>query len=118
MMGSPPLAIRDIIDLVRYVGVPAIILIIWWWDQRRFNLLKEMIQDYKALVESHQEQQKEAIDAIRETRDAIYLNVQGMSRMETKIDNNRFCPIMRAGVFKTEGGCCEPGKSGTKGAAG
>ena len=109
-MGSPPLAIRDIIDLVRYVGVPAIILIIWWWDQRRFNFLRTMVDDYKALVERHQEQQEEATDAIKEVRDAIYLNVQGLSRMETKIDNNRFCPIVRAGAFKEQEGCCEPGK--------
>ena len=110
-MGSPPLAIRDIIDLVRYVGVPAIILIIWWWDQRRFSLFKQMVQDYQKL-------QKETLEVIKETRDAIYLNVQGLSRMETKIDDNRFCPLVRAGIFNTKGGQCEPGKSGTKGAAG
>jgi hypothetical protein len=73
---------------VKEVGLPAIILIIWYFDHKRLNGFENLAKAFKRLAEESQDREKMVIETLQ-------MNVACMSRMEQKIADNIFCPIVR-----------------------
>ncbi|MDY7036746.1 MAG: hypothetical protein SV375_11370 [Thermodesulfobacteriota bacterium] len=69
------------IEIIKALGLPAIVFIIWYYDHKKINGLQEITKNYEKITE--------------DLSNLIILNVQNLSRMEQKIDDNKFCPIIR-----------------------
>ena len=71
----------SMLDIIKALGLPAIIFTVWWFDHRKLTAMIAVIQ-------------KDA-DFIREVKDAILLVLTSQSRIEQKVDTNQFCPAVR-----------------------
>jgi hypothetical protein len=73
---------------VKEIGLPAIILIIWYFDHKRLNGFENLVKAFKRLAEEGQEREKVALECMQ-------MAVACINRMEQKIADNVFCPIVR-----------------------
>jgi len=84
---------------INVLGLPGLIFIIWYVDQKRLDKVlrnyKEdlarvvrMYEDNVLLVKNHQRLADDLVAIIQ-------LNTQVQTRLVEKIDNNMFCPLVR-----------------------
>lgn len=105
--------------VIQVLGLPGLIFIIWHFDNKRFDKMREEYKDHigqilgqyrddvseiKQLYEAnvglvrnyeYGVRQWEKLDG--ELAGIITLNTQILTRLVEKVDNNRFCPVVRAG---------------------
>jgi len=79
-----------VIELLKAFGLPGIILVIWYFDHRKIDAYRQIVRNDGRLLQ--------------DIHDALTLFIQSQARLEQKIDDNRFCPVLRAiqtdlGVF-------------------
>jgi len=82
------LTLGDILGLFKAFGFPAVILVLWWVDSKRMQRLERIIDEYKGLCERYAKTTDEFLQMMA-------LNIQSLSRIEQKIEDNRFCPVVR-----------------------
>lgn len=73
--------LAEAISIIKALGLPAIIFIIWWFDHRKITALLATIQ-------------KDA-SFIKEAKELIAMMIRSQVRIEQKIDTNHFCPEVR-----------------------
>ncbi len=98
------------IDLIKYVGFPALIFIIWYiyhksesqkWQEffkqqevhseRQFHLFRETVKNTSEVQKRESERQFSLLKDLTET---VQYHAAVLARMESKIDNNQWCPIV------------------------
>lgn len=77
-----------ILPWMREVGLPGVILIIWYFDHRRISEIENFSDTYRRLATEAGEREKSLLEAIQ-------MNVACLSRLEQKINDNIFCPVVR-----------------------
>jgi len=80
--------INVILPWMREVGLPGVILVIWYFDHRRITDLENFVDAFKRLTGEAGEREKCMLEVIQ-------MNVACLSRLEQKISDNTFCPIVR-----------------------
>lgn len=76
-----------LIDIVRVVGFPAVIFVIWYlYHKSQVKHMMDLLGRLFALTDNCIE--------------TIQYNAQVMSRLTEKIDGNQFCPLIRKGEGK------------------
>ncbi|MDP8255132.1 MAG: hypothetical protein P9M14_05240 [Candidatus Alcyoniella australis] len=69
------------LQVLKAFGLPGIILIIWYFDHRKIDAYRQMVkQDGQLLVE---------------IRDALLMFTREMTRLQQKVDDNQFCPMVK-----------------------
>ena len=76
------------LDIIKTLGLPGLIFIIWWFDYKKIIEMQKITEEYKDLCEKYCRMSEEQMEIIT-------LNIQGLSRIEQKIEDNRFCPLVR-----------------------
>ena len=64
---------QAIIDIVRYIGLPGAIFIIWYFDQKRLQKQMEIIDRYEDLIKKQAEMMDRLSDVIEKNTQAISL---------------------------------------------
>ena len=83
-----PALLNSILPWIREIGLPGMILVIWYFDHRRISDLENFVGAFKRLTLEAGEREKCMLEVIQ-------MNVACLSRLEQKISDNTFCPIVR-----------------------
>lgn len=88
------------IELLNAIGFPALIFIIWYIYHRAENLkwnehFKAQSQVVREMIEQSREQNKQQFTLWQEQANALHAHGAQLARLETKIDHNEFCPIIK-----------------------
>lgn len=104
------ISMPELIVLINLLGLPGIIVIIWFVDQKKINkqhenhqkMVAEILKNYKADVDkvsTYYERNVELVERYEKHADdlseIIHLNTQVMTRLVEGINNNMFCPVIR-----------------------
>ena len=85
-------------DLIKVVGFPAIIFIIWYIYH------KSQVKAWQEVNETHANETKEMFNKLFTLTDScietIQYNATVMARLVEKIDGNQFCPLIKKGEGK------------------
>lgn len=76
-----------IIELVKYVGFPAVIFAIWFFYH------KAQVEAFKTILAQYEEQNKQHFAVLKDMVETNQAHVAILSRMESKLDIHRPCPI-------------------------
>lgn len=97
MLGAIPLPY--VIGIVSALGLPGLVLILWYVDNRRTN---EILRQYKADMDTVRSMYESNVRLVEkyeklanELTTIIRLNTQAISQLSERIDNNYFCPLVR-----------------------
>lgn len=91
---------QSYIDLLNTVGFPALIFIIWYvyhrsentkWDEH-FKNQNSIVKD---MLDQSKEQTRQQFELWQNQADALNAHTAILARLETKIDHNEFCPIIK-----------------------
>ncbi len=78
-----------LIEAVKAVGYPALIFAIWWMTNKQSNRnIEDLINNFKKTNE-------EMLSEMKEMTDALQMNYSQLTRIELKIDQNQWCPMIR-----------------------
>lgn len=80
-----------LIEIIKAVGFPAIIFIIWYLYHR------SQVDFYKQILDEQAERENRNFEVLKELTETIQATTAILSRMEYKIDSNNWCPISREG---------------------
>ncbi len=88
-----------IVELIRLLGLPGVILVIWYFDGKRIDKImdkykKDLIK-MRTLVAKTQEIGKGYAQVASDLKDVIMLNTQAMTKIGDAIETNQFCPMVR-----------------------
>ncbi len=116
----------QLLAVINLLGLPGIIVLIWWVDSRRLAAAEKRTEriiaknqaDTLKILRKHEDELRlvtqyynnnvelvERYDKLAgELADIIHLNTQVYTRLIEKIDNNLFCPVIRdKGPRRTNG---------------
>jgi hypothetical protein len=96
--------VASYVELIKVIGFPALIFLIWYLYHRSENLKweknfeaqremqREMIQ---GILKQSSEERENQLLRWKEFLETLSLQTSQLARLETKIDSNEFCPITR-----------------------
>ncbi len=74
-------------------GLPVILFVVWYYDHKKIAALESLAKAFKRLTEeSHSREQV--------MHECTSMSIACLSRIEQKISDNTFCPIMRKEMGK------------------
>ena len=95
------------IELIKTIGFPALIFIIWvlyhrsetakWeniFQQNRLDT-EEKFHLLKQIFDQNERAREREFQLLKETTEMMHLHTGVLSRVEQKIDTNQFCPVTR-----------------------
>jgi ATP/maltotriose-dependent transcriptional regulator MalT len=85
------------IELIKYVGFPALIFIIWYLTH------KSSMGIFNQILEAFKEDTKRTYESLKDMLQANQLTLSALVRIEQKIDHNTFCPLVRNIASKDDG---------------
>lgn len=77
------------IDLVKYVGFPALIFIIWYLTH------KSSMGIFSQILEAFKEDTERTYESLKDMLQTNQCTLTALVRIEQKIDHNTFCPLVR-----------------------
>lgn len=104
------LGLQYALDIIKALGLPGIIFIIWWMDQKaqtrmlnayREDTKKTLAQYHDDMVAMRQMYDSNVIlvkqygDLCTNLREIVVVNTAQMANMNNLVENNLFCPLMR-----------------------
>lgn len=87
-------------ELVKAIGFPAVIFVIWYlyhqsqvkqWD----SVSKSNMVFFDRILQERSTQDQRDYELLKEVIEVLRYQGALVSRMETKIDNNQFCPLVK-----------------------
>jgi hypothetical protein len=91
-------------EMVRAIGFPALIFLIWViyhrsenekWE-KNFNAQREMQRDtIQGMMLQNREEREKQFLLWKELSEILHLQTSQLSRLDSKISANEFCPIVR-----------------------
>lgn len=91
--------IRETMSILSNFGLPGLILFMWWWDSRKINELLTQYREHMVKQERWYENNVELVKAFKamceSQQDLQVMITTSVVRMEGKIDNNAYCPMIR-----------------------
>jgi len=96
--------VTSYIELIKAIGFPALIFLIWYLYHRSENLKweksfqaqremqREMIQ---GILRQNSEERESQLQRWKEFSETLYLQTSQLARLETKMSSNEFCPVVR-----------------------
>lgn len=120
------MSMQSLIELARVLGLPGVMLVLWYWDSRRQDAraakaeenmrtqvakadenmreMRHMYENNVRLVETTQEIARTTQDMATAQQSLIAMVTQQVTRLCERIDNNRYCPLaQRPGVVAPRG---------------
>ena len=91
-----------VVEIVKVLGLPGIIFVIWWFDHKKIQCYEKTMNKYHGLCKDYKDLSEKYCKQSQDAMDTIVLNAQTLTRVEQKIENNRFCPLVRAQRFNEE----------------
>lgn len=91
------------IELVKAIGFPGVIFLIWYlyhrsenqkWE-KNFKAQQEMIGN---MLKENSKRAEDQFHLWKEMSESLMMQVTQISRMDTKISTNQYCPILRGDV--------------------
>lgn len=88
------------LKLIESIGFPALIFAVWYlyhrsqvkaWDSREAS----QAEAFKAQLQAAQQREKNTFDLLTGQLEALQCIVAQNSRMESKIDSNQWCPLVK-----------------------
>jgi len=112
-----------LLQLASQFGFGVLIFWIWYRDHKQIQEVIRLLNDSQAKLDARINKQDELLtffrDVIQELKEAIFLVIQQGARVEQKIADNTFCPIVRQmrGVYEpredASQGTASRGQTGT-----
>ena len=111
-------ALSSIVTIVSLLGLPGLVLIFWYVDQRRYEKQREEHKEELVAIMAKYEKDMATVTRFYEDNvllvkgydrlagdlsNIIALNTQGLTRLVEKIENNMHCPVVREGGLKAWG---------------
>ena len=89
----------SIIELVKVIGYPAVIFVIWYMTIKFFEVFLTK-QDDKTMkiIETQEKRNQENFQVLNKFAESIDYMAGQISNVNTKMDNNLFCPIVKKGT--------------------
>lgn len=99
-----PGEVGSYLELVKAIGFPALIFVIWYlyhrgenlkWDQN-FQSQRDMQRDMiQGMLKQNSEEREKQFLLWKDLSEILHMQTSQLSRLETKISSNEFCPITR-----------------------
>lgn len=104
------LTLDQVGTLFNIFGLPGIIILIWWVDQRRMQQLQSdhkeqvslILAQYKEDVQKISDYYNKNVELVEryeklsdDLSDIIHLNTQVQTQLVESVKNNMFCPVIR-----------------------
>lgn len=99
------------IELVKSIGFPALIFIMWLiyfradakkggrrieQQVKQFEIQNQLLREFmERSLDNQKTIYEEQIDLLKEITETLQYQAACLVRTETKIDNNQFCPVVR-----------------------
>jgi len=77
------------LDLIKYLGFPALIFLVWYLSQRNSH------QQLMALIERFSVESERQYETLKEILETQQHQLTALVRMESKIDSAQYCPVVR-----------------------
>ncbi len=99
-------SIKVIMELVQAIGLPGVLLVLWYWDSRKqdqrmqtlermFHEQRRMYENSVELVKNTQHTALEMSKHIEAQQGIIALCAERFGELHTAISSNLFCPLQR-----------------------
>lgn len=86
--------------MVKDFGVPAIVLIIWWFSdkahQRTLTQYRDDMASMRRMYENNAELVKDYRSLAKNLQDVVIMNTQAITQVCKDVESNQFCPQVRA----------------------
>jgi len=88
------------IELIKQLGISAVIFLIWYlyhrsqvrqWQQQH----ETDMQQWQLLLKAQQEREARNFELLKDMLETVQYHTGMLSRVETKIDTNQFCPLTK-----------------------
>ena len=83
-----------ILEWAKNIGIPGVIFLIWYlYHKSQSGILMKLIEEHKARDDKN-------FEVLGRYAEILEYHGACLARMETKIDDNQFCPLARKEVRK------------------
>jgi len=103
-MTEPLMALREFTAILQSGGPWAAIFFLWWWNVRdqkkwedKFSAVKRMYENNVKLVEGYAR-------LADDQQSMVIKNIEVLTKLADKIDQNQYCPMVRVEKKKVEVG--------------
>ncbi|MGI6394511.1 MAG: hypothetical protein ACOX2F_07270 [bacterium] len=89
------------IDVMKNAGIPGLIFLIFYIYHKSQttiyeNMAKNQNKIYDDIIKQNTERENRNFETLSDMIETMQLNIAMLSRIESKIENNTYCPIVRA----------------------
>jgi hypothetical protein len=96
---TDPLTLDLVVKLVSSLGLPGVILVIWYFDRRDQDRIlaqyREDMNEQRQMYKDNVQLVTQCLDTQRDLKDVVVLNTQQWCSAKDLINSNQFCPMVR-----------------------
>lgn len=89
------------IDVMKNAGIPGLIFLIFYiYHKSQTKIYEDMARNqnkiYEDIIKQNTAREDRNFETLGDMIETMQLNIAMLSRIESKIENNTFCPVIRA----------------------